>query len=114
MELGAKVTQDSNAAGAPAFDELLLFELAQHLADHRAGQPHVRRESRRSGSVGGDHEPQRQGLGGALTSALAAAAAGRGARRALLQVETGNASARALYFRCGFRDSHRYHYMIAQ
>ena len=57
---------------------------------------------------------QRQGLGAALTSALAAAAAGRGARRALLQVETGNASARALYFRCGFRDSHRYHYMIAQ
>ena len=56
---------------------------------------------------------QRQGLGAALTFALAAAAAGRGARRVLLQVETGNAPARALYFRCGFRDSHRYHYMIA-
>ena len=56
---------------------------------------------------------QRQGLGAALTSVLAAAAAGRGARRVLLQVETGNAPARALYFRCGFRDSHRYHYMIA-
>ena len=24
-----------------------------------------------------------------------------------------NAAARALYFRCGFRDSHRYHYMLA-
>ena len=36
-----------------------------------------------------------------------------GARRVLLQVETGNASARALYVRCGFRDSHRYHYLIA-
>ena len=56
---------------------------------------------------------QRQGLAPALTSALAAAAAGRGARRVLLQVETGNAAARALYFRCGFRDSHRYHYMLA-
>jgi N-acetylglutamate synthase len=56
---------------------------------------------------------QRQGLGAALTSALAAAAASRGARRVLLQVETDNAPARALYFRCGFRDSHRYHYMIA-
>ena len=56
---------------------------------------------------------QRQGLGAALTSALAAAAARRGARRVLLQVETGNAPARALYFRCGFRDSHRYHYLIA-
>jgi hypothetical protein len=43
-------------------------------------------------------------------SALAAA---RGARRILLQVETGNAPARALYQRCGFRDSHRYEYMLA-
>jgi len=56
---------------------------------------------------------RRQGLGAAITSALAAAAADHGARRILLQVETGNAPARALYARCGFRDSHRYHYMIA-
>jgi RimJ/RimL family protein N-acetyltransferase len=40
-------------------------------------------------------------------------AAGRAARRIVLQVETGNAPARALYRRCGFRDSHRYQYMIA-
>jgi ribosomal protein S18 acetylase RimI-like enzyme len=56
---------------------------------------------------------RRQGLGAALTSALAAAAADRGAHRILLQVETGNTPARALYARCGFRDSHRYHYRIA-
>jgi ribosomal protein S18 acetylase RimI-like enzyme len=56
---------------------------------------------------------QRQGLGAAITAGLAAAAAGQGARRILLQVETGNAPARALYQRCGFRDSHRYEYMIA-
>jgi GNAT superfamily N-acetyltransferase len=56
---------------------------------------------------------RRQGLGAAITSALATAAAGHGARRILLQVETGNAAARALYSRCGFRDSHRYHYMLA-
>jgi ribosomal protein S18 acetylase RimI-like enzyme len=56
---------------------------------------------------------RRQGLGAAITSALAAAAAGRGARRVLLQVDTGNAPARALYRRCGFRDSHRYHYLMA-
>jgi N-acetylglutamate synthase len=56
---------------------------------------------------------RRQGLGAAITSALAAAAADHGARRILLQVETGNAPARALYVRCGFRDSHRYHYMVA-
>jgi ribosomal protein S18 acetylase RimI-like enzyme len=56
---------------------------------------------------------QRQGLGLAITAALAAAAADRGASRVLLQVETGNAPARALYSRCGFRESHRYHYMLA-
>lgn len=56
---------------------------------------------------------RRQGLGAAVTSGLAAAAAARGARRILLQVETGNAPARALYQRCGFCDSHRYEYMLA-
>ena len=60
-----------------------------------------------------DAARRRQGLGAAITSGLAAAAARRGARRILLQVETDNAAARALYLRCGFRDSHRYHYMIA-
>jgi ribosomal protein S18 acetylase RimI-like enzyme len=60
-----------------------------------------------------DASCRRQGLGAAVTSGLAAAAARQGARRILLQVETTNAAARALYQRCGFRDSHRYHYMIA-
>ena len=48
-----------------------------------------------------------------LPAGSPAAAAHRGARNTLLQVETGNAPARALYLRCGFRDSHRYHYMVA-
>ena len=60
-----------------------------------------------------DQGSQRQGLGLAITAALAAAAADHGARRILLQVEVDNAPARALYARCGFRDSHRYHYMLA-
>jgi ribosomal protein S18 acetylase RimI-like enzyme len=60
-----------------------------------------------------DVASRRRGLGVTITSALAAAAARRGARRVLLQVETDNTAARALYFRCGFRDSHRYHYMLA-
>jgi ribosomal protein S18 acetylase RimI-like enzyme len=55
----------------------------------------------------------RQGLGTAITAGLAAAAAAQGARRILLQVETGNDPARALYLRCGFTDSHRYQYMMA-
>jgi ribosomal protein S18 acetylase RimI-like enzyme len=56
---------------------------------------------------------RRRGLGLAITSGLAVAAARCGARRILLQTETGNAPARALYIRCGFRDSHRYYYRIA-
>ena len=56
---------------------------------------------------------RRQGLGVEITAALAAAAADRGARQVLLQVETGNTPARALYARCGFRDSHGYHYRVA-
>ena len=56
---------------------------------------------------------RRQGLGAAITSALAAAAARHGARRVLLQVETGNDPAHVLYLRCGFRDAHRYHYRVA-
>jgi ribosomal protein S18 acetylase RimI-like enzyme len=56
---------------------------------------------------------RRQGLAVAITCALAAAAARRGARRVLLQVEATNTSARALYERCGFRDAHRYHYRVA-
>jgi N-acetylglutamate synthase len=55
----------------------------------------------------------RQGLGTAITAGLAAAAASQGARRILLQVETGNDPARALYLRCGFAGSHRYQYMMA-
>jgi N-acetylglutamate synthase len=55
----------------------------------------------------------RQGLGTAITAGLAAAAARQGASQILLQVETTNDPARALYFRCGFTDSHQYRYMMA-
>ena len=56
---------------------------------------------------------RRAGLGTAVTAALAAAAAGRGAARLFLQVAEGNAAARALYARCGLRPAHRYHYRVA-
>jgi ribosomal protein S18 acetylase RimI-like enzyme len=61
--------------------------------------------------VAGKH--RRRGLGTALTAAICAEAASRGVRRVFLQVETRNAAAAALYERCGFRYSHRYHYRIA-
>jgi N-acetylglutamate synthase len=56
---------------------------------------------------------RRAGLGRAITEAACAEAIGRGAGRVFLQVEMGNAGARALYERCGFRYSHRYHYRMA-
>jgi ribosomal protein S18 acetylase RimI-like enzyme len=56
---------------------------------------------------------RRAGLGAALTASVCAEAVKRGVRRAFLQVETENMAARALYERCGFRYSHRYHYRVA-
>jgi GNAT superfamily N-acetyltransferase len=56
---------------------------------------------------------RRQGLGGAITAAACDAAGQHGVSRVFLQVEVGNAGARALYRGLGFRDSHRYHYRLA-
>jgi GNAT superfamily N-acetyltransferase len=60
-----------------------------------------------------DPERRRAGLGLAITAAACAEAAERGVRRVFLQVEVGNAGARALYERCRFRYAHRYHYRTA-
>jgi N-acetylglutamate synthase len=56
---------------------------------------------------------RRTGLGRALTLALSAEAASRGAARVFLQVEAGNTAALRLYESCGFTYSHRYHYRLA-
>jgi GNAT superfamily N-acetyltransferase len=56
---------------------------------------------------------RRAGLGTSLTQAVCAEAERRGARTVFLQVETSNTAALALYERCGFRYSHRYHYRVA-
>jgi ribosomal protein S18 acetylase RimI-like enzyme len=56
---------------------------------------------------------RRRGLGSAVTAGLAAEAARRGIGQVFLQVEEGNAAARALYERCGFAAVHRYHYRVA-
>ena len=58
-------------------------------------------------------EHRRAGLGTAVTTALVAAAARRGAARVFLQTEVDNLAARALYERCGFRAVHGYHYRVA-
>jgi N-acetylglutamate synthase len=56
---------------------------------------------------------RRQGLGAAVTSALAGAAAERRAAGMYLQVTDDNAGARALYRSLGFADHHGYHYRVA-
>lgn len=56
---------------------------------------------------------RREGLGTAITASACRFAEAAGIRSAFLQVETGNAPARALYERCGFRYAHRYHYRMA-
>jgi ribosomal protein S18 acetylase RimI-like enzyme len=60
-----------------------------------------------------DPDYRRRGLAAAVTTALIAQAAQRGARRVFLQVEDGNQAALALYRRLGFTTHHGYHYRVA-
>jgi N-acetylglutamate synthase len=57
---------------------------------------------------------RRRGLATAITSALAALAAGQGAENVYLQVEDTNTTARALYRRLDFTEHHGYHYRTAR
>ena len=60
-----------------------------------------------------DPAHRRAGLGLAITAAACAEAVARGVRQVFLQVAVDNEGARALYERCGFGYSHRYHYRVA-
>jgi ribosomal protein S18 acetylase RimI-like enzyme len=57
---------------------------------------------------------RRRGLATAVTAALAAQAAARGAGHLYLQVEDDNEPARTLYRRIGFIAHHDYHYRVAR
>lgn len=61
-----------------------------------------------------DPAHRRGGLATAVMAELARAALQEGASAAYLQVETGNAAARALYDALGFADHHTYHYRRAR
>ena len=62
-------------------------------------------------SVITDPKQRRQGLAWRVVASLAAWGRGRGARGVCLQVEAGNAAARALYERFGLTTKlYRYHY----
>ncbi|MFG3252788.1 GNAT family N-acetyltransferase [Streptomyces sp. NPDC048172] len=58
-------------------------------------------------------ERRREGLAVAVMAELSRRALDEGASAAYLQVETGNAAARALYDRLGFADHHTYFYLRA-
>ena len=57
---------------------------------------------------------RRRGLGRALLAALAAWGVARGATRAYLMVEEGNAPARSLYEQAGFEPLYGYHYRVQE
>lgn len=54
-------------------------------------------------NIGVRHGHRRRGVGGILLGAALAAAAGRGAREAILEVRASNLAAQALYARFGFK-----------
>jgi ribosomal protein S18 acetylase RimI-like enzyme len=56
---------------------------------------------------------RRRGIARAVIAALVGWAAGQGARRVYLLVETDNDAALALYVSLGFKRSHGYHYRMA-
>ena len=56
---------------------------------------------------------RRRGIARTVVHALTGWAAGRGAQRIYLQVESGNTAAHALYAGAGFGRSHGYHYRVA-
>jgi ribosomal protein S18 acetylase RimI-like enzyme len=104
----------------PVMRDVLMSAPAQVFASIRAGDDvlAIARLSMADGWAGitaveVNPARRRAGLGAALTRAVCAEAASRSVSRAFLQVETGNAAALALYERCGFRYSHRYHYRVA-
>ena len=80
-----------------------------------AGSPHDGAAPRLAGITAVEVDPayRRRGLGSAITRAVCAEAARRGADLVFLQTEATNAPARALYEALGFHPSHTYHYRIA-
>ena len=60
-----------------------------------------------------DPDCRGQGLGAAISAALAGQAVARGIGNLYLQVTVGNQAARLLYRKLGFTDHHQYHYRIA-
>jgi N-acetylglutamate synthase len=107
----------------PVLRKLLTSASLQLFASIRSGRGHgdvlaIGRLSVAAGWAGitaveVDTGRRRAGLGTALTRAICAEAASHGVRQVFLQVETDNTAATALYERCGFRYSHRYHYRLA-
>jgi GNAT superfamily N-acetyltransferase len=104
----------------PVRRQVLMSALSQAFVSIRAGGQAIAvgRVSMAAGWAGisaveVDGAHRRRGLGAAITSACREAAAARGYDKIFLQVETGNDPAKALYERCGFQYSHRYHYRLA-
>lgn len=114
-EAGARGTLREIMAGTPA----LYLDL--HDPDSGPGEivavgraalvPHRRRSIAVLDQIAVDPERRREGLGRACVDSLLSLAAVQGADLALLEVETGNTAASALYKATGFRAAGEYRYL---
>lgn len=112
-EEGARETLRDLMAGTPAIYLALTDpESRESVAVGRAALvPHRRRTIAVLDQIAVDPGRRREGLGRAVVRSLLSLAAVQGADLALLEVETGNTAARALYRGEGFTPSGEYRYL---
>ncbi len=117
---GACETLHDILAGTPAVHVAIAGEGAGAPADGKtpaavgraALVDHGRTRSAVLNQIATDPEHRREGLGTAVVRTLLAASQVQGAERALLEVETDNPAALALYRKLGFRRIGTYHYRV--
>lgn len=117
---GARETLHDILAGTPAVHVAIAGEGAGAPADGKtpaavgraALVDHGRTRSAVLNQIATDPEHRREGLGTAVVRTLLAASQVQGAERALLEVETDNPAALALYRKLGFRRIGTYHYRV--
>ena len=96
---------------AAMFNVVDSFDTHAHIPEHFAAVDAAAKKAGKIDQIAVDPGRRREGLGRAVVRSLLSLAAVQGADLALLEVETGNTAARALYRGEGFTPSGEYRYL---